>query len=133
MIAALLLQAVQNPSTPQVIHKSAEEFRKMDPWGGAMAFIAMTVVFVALILLYFCFKYVGKYYIWKGAGIKKKKKALLDESPEDVIPAIALAIYFYNEQIHDEEATILTIQKVAKTYSPWSSKIYGLRKHPKNW
>jgi len=133
MITAFLLQAAQNPSTPEVIHKSAEEFGNMDPWGGAMAIIAMTVVFVALILLYFCFKYVGKYYIWKGAGITKKKIAVLEENPEDVIPAIALAIYFYNEQIHDEERAILTIQKVAKTYSPWSSKIYGLRKHPKNW
>jgi glutaconyl-CoA/methylmalonyl-CoA decarboxylase subunit delta len=127
MIATLLLQVTQSPLKP------AEDLSKMDPWGGAMAVIAMTVVFVALILLYFCFKYLGKYYVKRKMGFIKKKNAILEESPEDVIPAIALALYLYNEQIHDEERTILTIQKVAKTYSPWSSKIYGLRKHPKNW
>lgn len=38
-----------------------------------------------------------------------------------------MAIHEYQEEIHDVEDTILTIQRVAKTYSPWSSKIYGLR------
>jgi len=132
MIAALLLQAAQNLSSPEGIHKQAEMFGKGDPWGGGMVVIAMTVVFAALILLYFFFKYLGIYYIKKNSGIKKKT-SVLKENPEDVIPAIAMAIFLYNEQIHDEEKTILTIQKVTKTYSPWSSKIYGLRKHPKNW
>jgi len=26
---------------------------------------------------------------------------------------------------------VLTIKKVSRTYSPWSSKIYGLRKTPR--
>lgn len=134
MLASILLQAAQNPANTEVIHKSAEEFRQMDPWGGAMAVIAMTVVFLALILLYFCFKYIGLFYISREKKIpKKKKKGLLDDHTDDVVVAIGTALYLYNEQVHDEENTILTIQKVAKTYSPWSSKIYGLRKHPKNW
>ena len=36
---------------------------------------------------------------------------------------------------HDKEDTILTINKVKKAYSPWSSKIYTLRETPnlKTW
>jgi hypothetical protein len=62
--------------------------------------------------------------------MKKLKKG---KSPDDIISAIALAIYLNNKTLHDEEKAILTIQRVDRIYSPWSSKIYGLRKHPKNW
>ena len=31
---------------------------------------------------------------------------------------------------HDTESTILTINKVKRAYSPWSSKIYNLRTLP---
>ena len=32
---------------------------------------------------------------------------------------------------HDRENTILTINKVRRAYSPWSSKIYNLRELPR--
>ena len=32
--------------------------------------------------------------------------------------------------VHDNESTILTLNKVRKAYSPWSSKIYSLRQLP---
>lgn len=32
--------------------------------------------------------------------------------------------------VHDKESAILTINKVKRAYSPWSSKIYGLREYP---
>ncbi|GAB4409671.1 MAG: hypothetical protein OHK0039_13550 [Bacteroidia bacterium] len=40
--------------------------------------------------------------------------------------AIALALHLYLGAQHDLENPILTIQKTARTYSPWSSKIYGI-------
>ena len=43
---------------------------------------------------------------------------------------IALALNQYLEDVHDYENTILTIQKIVRPYSPWSSKIYGLRQVP---
>lgn len=46
------------------------------------------------------------------------------------VAAIALALSLYIQDIHDYERTILTIQKVMRPYSPWSSKIYGLRQTP---
>ena len=38
---------------------------------------------------------------------------------------MALHLY-YDEDVHDIEKAIVTIKKVEKRYSPWSSKIYGL-------
>lgn len=44
--------------------------------------------------------------------------------------AIALALSLYLDDAHDYENTVLTMQKIMKPYSPWSSKIYGLRQIP---
>lgn len=45
--------------------------------------------------------------------------------------AIAMAIHLYFAEVHDMENTVLTIKKVQRPYSPWSSKIYGLRQSPR--
>jgi len=44
--------------------------------------------------------------------------------------AIAMALHLYLHQIRDEENTVITIKKIARTYSPWNSKIYNLRQVP---
>jgi hypothetical protein len=46
--------------------------------------------------------------------------------PADVNAAISAAIFMYLNEMHDDEKQIITIKKVAKTYTPWNSKIYGL-------
>jgi hypothetical protein len=51
---------------------------------------------------------------------------------EEITTAIATAIFLYKQEVHDYENTILTIKRIDRTYSPWSSKIYGLRKNPRN-
>jgi hypothetical protein len=48
-----------------------------------------------------------------------------------VFAAIATALYEVTEDVHDVESTVITIQKVTRRYSPWSSKIYGLREQLK--
>jgi hypothetical protein len=45
--------------------------------------------------------------------------------------AIGFALHMYVTELHDFEKTILTIRKVMRPYSPWSSKIYGLRRTPR--
>lgn len=40
--------------------------------------------------------------------------------------AISAAIFLYVNDLHDEENTVLTIQKISRQYSPWSSKIYNV-------
>ena len=116
----------------------AEMFRQADPSGIVITITAVMAVGVALTLLYLIFKYMGKYYIRaaarrkeeeaKGAkpvpaGIKGSDEVLTGEE----LAAISMAIYKYSEDLHDLENTVLMINRITKMYSPWSSKIYGLR------
>ncbi|MDR0794719.1 MAG: hypothetical protein LBE79_01490 [Tannerella sp.] len=48
----------------------------------------------------------------------------------DELAAIAIALYKYSESLYHNELTMLTINRVSKMYSPWSSKIFGLRQIP---
>jgi Na+-transporting methylmalonyl-CoA/oxaloacetate decarboxylase gamma subunit len=130
------------PSSNNVILDSeaaAQRFKEFDPFGVIMAITAMSVVFVALILLYFVFKNIGRASINAGrkkaekAGVAPQVAAAAQEASGEVYAAIAAALHLYiqQEEAHDVENTILTIQKVKRVYSPWSSKIYGLRETPK--
>jgi len=121
-----------------VIVTAGEEFVKMDPYGIGMAVIAMTVVFSALILLYVVFKNTKRLYTINFRNLFKRKEKVLapvvteeEEMSGEVNAAIAMALHLHIHQLHDHEEAILTIKKVARTYSPWSSKIYGLRNLPR--
>ena len=70
---------------------------------------------------------------------KKEKEELKAEEPkqpekkapdDEINTAIAAALYLYTQEVHDYENYVLTIKRVEKRYSPWSSKIYSLRKWP---
>ncbi len=116
---------------------AGEQFVKFDPYGIGMAFIAMSVVFIALILLYIIFKNTRRIYGFDVKKLfKKDEKALpvISEAEDiagEVNAAIAMALHLYRSEYHDNEETVLTIKKVARSYSPWSSKIYGLRRAPR--
>ena len=49
--------------------------------------------------------------------------------------AIAAALHQYFNDRHDIEDHVLTMRKLKRAYSPWSSKLYGLRQMPErnNW
>ena len=52
------------------------------------------------------------------------------DTSEEVMAAIGLALSLHMQDVHDYEQTVLTMMKVMRPYSPWSSKIYGLRQIP---
>jgi len=117
-----------------------EKFKAKDRYGFGMAVVAMLVVFCALILLYIAFKIEGnigvkltKRNAMKAHGITDEKVAdqQLGDNTGDVICAIGLALHEYQDETHDVESEILTINRVKRNYSPWSSKIYMLRKWPR--
>ena len=56
---------------------------------------------------------------------------LKKENNDDISVVIAAAIHLYLQEIHDFQNYSLTIKRIDKIYSPWSSKIYGLRKWPR--
>lgn len=109
-----------------------------DSWGGAITIIAMCIVIAALVVLSLLFLGFGKISQSLLARNKRESKAMANHDGAehhevdsgDVIAAIAAALSEHFGEGHDMEETILTIRKLQKAYSPWSSKIYNMRHMP---
>lgn len=104
-----------------------------------MTVMAMAIVFSALLLLCLCFYGIGK--IGEAVSMMNKMRAHgvakgeeSDIAPHDSGEEIAAIVMALHEHLnaHDTESTILTINKVKRAYSPWSSKIYSLREVPEH-
>jgi Na+-transporting methylmalonyl-CoA/oxaloacetate decarboxylase gamma subunit len=101
--------------------------------GVIITIVGIFVVFTSLVVLSIIFNQIPKLLKVKLKRIPKKSES---GSPDKVHreavtgetnAAIATAIYLYFNELHDRESNVMTIEKVSKRYSPWSSKIYGLR------
>ncbi len=95
------------------------------------------IVFLALLMLYLFFSrftqllLAAKKRKLKAAG-KKTSENIDDISiPGETVAAISMALSLNFQEAHDIENTIITIKKVQSTYSPWNSKLHGLRQYPK--
>jgi len=66
---------------------------------------------------------------------KKSKSPSIEkdnaEIPSADMVAIAMALYMYYDEVHDEESNVITIKHIERRYSPWSSKIYGINNNPR--
>lgn len=122
-------------------NNKVDMFAEKDKRGLGLTIMAMAIVFSALLLLSVCFYILSK--ISAKMSRKRKSKAtsdLLTETVEadgipdvdsgEVIAAIGMALYDHLNA-HDKESDIITIRKVKKAYSPWSSKIYNMRGLPR--
>jgi len=95
------------------------------------------VAFVLIVFLLLIFRLISNMMVKKEttAEVAKEniaqKNIIQNSSDEEVSAAISMALYLYSSQIHDQENPVITMIKVSRTYSPWSSKIYGLRKSPR--
>lgn len=130
------------PSSANVIrdtnHK-IKDFAERDPNGFGMAIMAMCIVFSALLVLCLCFYGIGKINSLisrsnklRAQGNEKSSLGEIRSTEHDTgeeIAAIAMALRDHLEA-HDAESTILTLKKIRRAYSPWSSKIYNLRELP---
>lgn len=121
-------------------NRKVDMFAETDGHGFGLASMAMIIVFTALLLLCVCFYCISRV----GARTLRRNKALshgietstmtratapAHDSGEE-IAAVVMALHEHLNA-HDQESTILTINKVRKSYSPWSSKIYSLREVPR--
>jgi len=103
--------------------------------GYLILFSGLVIVFTALLILSLFFKYglplmLFVYKIITKGPDKKIKDISLTGSNNftgEEAAVIAAAIHIYLNEQHDFENPILTIKKGGKTYSPWSSKIYGIQ------
>lgn len=98
-----------------------------------IAFVGYIIVFIALVLLYFVFNSLPKL-INLQAKLNLRKKGLTEMAEKEdlsiqgpVVAAISMAIHLHLNEFHDDEEHIMTIKRVARVYSPWSSKIYSMR------
>lgn len=64
----------------------------------------------------------------KPPALKTAKKSNEDE----IATAIATAIYLYTQQqFNDKQDLKMTIKRTDRPYTPWSQKIYMMRKWPR--
>ncbi|MBQ7273620.1 MAG: OadG family protein [Bacteroidales bacterium] len=128
-----------------ILTAGSDRMAQTDPHGWTLTIISVTVVFLALIVLYFLYNLSGK--IFTGAFKRKpstKKTnaqvpdaevaaaialALDMEEDGDTYAAIATAIHLYLASgVHDTEPGIVTI---TRKDSPWNNKALTFRKLPR--
>ena len=122
-----------------------DRMMQTDPHGWTLTLISVTVVFTALIVLYFIYNLSGHIFSGKFKRAPKAKKAAkgapdaevaaaialaLDmEQDGDTYAAIATALHLYlNDSVHDVEPGIVTI---VRKESAWNNKALNFRKLPR--
>jgi len=101
--------------------------------GYLILFSGLVIVFSALLLLSVFFKFglpflLYLYRIMVKGPDKKISDIQIDSDRKftgEEAAVIAAAVHMYLNEQHDIENPILTIKQAKKSYSPWSSKIYG--------
>ena len=122
-----------------------DRMAQTDPHGWTLTLISVSVVFAALIVLYFVYSLSGDIFSGKIKRAPRPKKATkgtpdaevaaaialaLDmESGGDTYAAIATAVHLYlSDSVHDTEPGIITI---VRKDSSWNNKALNFRRLPK--
>lgn len=107
----------------------------LDSLTWTIVVVGIGIVFLSLLLVYWFFRYVLTFILnFKLKSFARKKgihpaevqTARTIQSGE-VNAAIAMAIYSYFNELHDVESGVMTIKRVSRHYSPWSSKLYNMK------
>ena len=124
------------------VAKQAEKIKQSDPIGIGLAAVAVAVVFLALVCIFLLISGSGKLIMGaeerkKNKGSKSTERAIKpvskgSSSEEEIIAAIGAAIELYNNELHDEENTVITIQKVEREWTPWNAKFYNMNQYFNN-
>ncbi|WP_340114111.1 OadG family protein [Maribellus mangrovi] len=109
-------------------------------FGMTVAIVGFLIVFFSLTILVIVFTRLPKIIkrlVHKRDKTKRRRSRKQEDPAEDdydiegnVTAALSLALHLYFNELHDEESNVVTIKKVKKAYSPWSSKIYSVNQ---NW
>ncbi len=120
------------------VAKQAEKIKMSDPVGIGLTAVAVAVVFLALVCISLIISGSGKLMAGmddKKKGDKKKGGAAIAAAASaadkegEIYAAIATAIHLYNNELHDEENAVLTIQKVEREWTPWNAKFYNMNQY----
>lgn len=103
--------------------------------GMNITIVGMVVVFTALAIMSGTIYYIV---VASQAFLNRasKRHAVAEKSDRqtgpsgEIIAAIVMALETRVFQLHDEEDPVLTIRRISRPYSPWSSKLHGMTKPP---
>lgn len=106
-----------------------------DPITWTIVVVGIGVVFLSLLIVYLFFRYLLTFILnFKLRSFARKKgidpAAVLTVKTiqsGEVNAAIAMALYSYFNELHDVESGVITIKRVSRNYSPWSSKLYNMK------
>lgn len=125
--------------------KGSDTILEKDPHGGYVMLVSFIVVVLALVGLTVLIHLFARFMVKsarKKAAQTRSRGVVAGETQTsiprgddcvvngEIIAAIALAVCLNKAEMHDSESDVLTINKVARVYSPWSSKIHGLTRMP---
>lgn len=98
--------------------------------------IGIGIAVVVLILAYILYKAFNKSAAASENGVEGNETEAASNGkvnggiPGEVLAAISMTLYELDNDVHDIESNVLTFKRKQSTYSPWSSKIYGLTQTP---
>ena len=87
----------------------------------ALLFLNLTYLLIPVIV-----RFVTKQYLRKKSEVGDEEYSEVPITGE-VSAAISVALYLFLNEQHDAESGKITSKEVSRKYSPWSSKIYGMR------
>lgn len=93
--------------------------------GYSVVLLALTFLFGVYMLIPLIIDAVNKYKLRRQGRHECAQKNSLDITGEESAAIAAALYYFLNEQ-HDIESGKITIKKISRRYTPWSSKIYSM-------
>lgn len=138
MRIVLLLGSILSAAFTPAVASNADRFGEQDPIGWMMAVIAMGVVFVALVILFLCFKYLYPGLAWCGLQImksfhrKKQYEQITDRrsqikvtdvatgenvNDEELAAAIGMALFLHEDGMHDQESGVLTLTSMPSAWT----------------
>lgn len=95
-----------------------------------LAIVGYLTVFFALVIMYYVYSTIPKIINLKIRQRLRREGKVTEAEKElsvvgEVNAAISMALYLYLNE-HDEESHTLTIKKIQRSYTPWSSRIYNV-------
>ncbi len=121
----------------------AESILQDDPHGVTVAVISISVVLAVLIVLALIIWGFSRLIIMirKQTAIEtieQSSQKAIEQAPlapgevsGEVLAAIAVALKLNKADLHDRESEVITLNTVARAYSPWSSKDHAMTQLPR--
>jgi Na+-transporting methylmalonyl-CoA/oxaloacetate decarboxylase gamma subunit len=112
-----------------IINEISFDFSNITGLSVMIAAVGYVIVFGALVLLVFIFNAIPRLINMNVRRLRKKQGKCDGQEimniEGNIAAAISMALHMHFAEIHDEESNVITIKRVSRQYTPWSSKIYS--------